>query len=206
VGEDEALQRLQDVLAAAEFRPRPAVDFWQWLRQMVADAVYNLAVGMWQSVADAAGGRAGLLGVAGLLVTGALLVVGTVALVLAVRGVIVPHGPSAALDEEERRRRSDALWRQALSLADAGDFGDASRVAYLSALYALDEHALLRLQVGMTNREHARRLEQEHPAPGAPFAQLVQLYDALRYGQASVDAATFGELRALVERARAAAA
>jgi hypothetical protein len=76
----------------------------------------------------------------------------------------------------------------------------------LSALYALDEHALLHVQSSLTNREHAAQLLREHPHSGATFAELVQRYDRLRYGREPITAERFAELSGLVARTRAATA
>lgn len=203
MGEDQALQQLHDILAAAEFQPT-AVSLWERLQQAIGDTIYNAAVGLWHSVADAASGREGPLGWLGLLVTGTLVVTGVVFLVRAARLALVPAAGLAAPGRDERRRRSDQLWQQAQQLSGAGRFAEAARAAYLSALYALDEHALLRVQVGLTNHEHA--LQIQHPDLGVTFASLVRRYDRLRYGNYPVDAASFGELSLLVAQARAAAA
>ena len=84
------------------------------------------------------------------------------------------------------------------------DWPAAVRAAYLSALYALDEHAVLHVQSGLTNREHAAQLVRLHPEYGATFAELVQRYDRLRYGRYPITADVFAELSGLVARARTA--
>ena len=78
-----------------------------------------------------------------------------------------------------------------------------TRAAYLSALYALDEHAVLHIQSGLTNFEHAARLSREHPELGGAFAELVRRYDRVRYGRYQVTPEVFAELSSLVQRTRA---
>jgi hypothetical protein len=105
-------------------------------------------------------------------------------------------------DARARRERSDELWSRAQLLAAEGKYAEAVRDLYLSALYALEEHALLRVQAGLTNREHASRVAQEHPELSEAFGSLVQRYDRLRYGAYAADAGSFSELSGLVERTR----
>ena len=68
-----------------------------------------------------------------------------------------------------------------------------------------DERALLRLELTLTNREHARRLNQLHPTLGPTFAEIVDRYDRVRYGSFAVAPAFFTELSDLVGRLRSAA-
>src|SRR5437879_13375923 len=94
----------------------------------------------------------------------------------------------------ERRERSERLWQTAQQLAAAGQLAEAVRLVYLSALYALDERALLHIENALTNREHAGRLSAAHPELGDGFARLVQTYDRVRYGSAAVSGDAFHEL------------
>jgi hypothetical protein len=204
VDEAQALSRLSGILARPEFRPEPPPAFWeQWLLALKIWVV-NLVMGAFLSANDAARGRQGLVGLAVFVVAVALLSLAGVFVVRAVRLGLVGDSALAARAAAERRQRSDRLWREAHELAARGRFGEAVRALYLSALYALDEHALLRLQVGQTNREHADRLARSHPELGDAFASLVQRYDRLRYGRYPADAREFAELSGLVERARGA--
>ena len=70
----------------------------------------------------------------------------------------VHHESRARLQSlAERRERSERLWRTAQQLAASGKWPEAVRVVYLSALYALDERALLHVESSLTNREHVAR-------------------------------------------------
>src|SRR5207302_11295591 len=91
----------------------------------------------------------------------------------------------------ERRERSDRLWQTAQQLAATGQLAEAVRLVYLSALYALDERALLHVESSLTNREHASQLSQLHPGLGQTFSEVVQHYDRLRYGRFPLTEATF---------------
>jgi hypothetical protein len=115
---------------------------------------------------------------------------------------VVRESRLAAESRAERRERSDQLWASAQALAARGDWPAAVRVAYLSALYALDEHALLHVQSALTNREHATQLARAHPELGTTFADLVLAYDRLRYGRYPITAEAFRDLSQLVAQAR----
>jgi Domain of unknown function (DUF4129) len=204
--EEQALAQLRAILARPEFRPPPPASPIEQLRDALVVWAYDLAVRAWAALAGAASGREGVLGWLGLIVLGAALLGGGLVLARAVRLAVVAEAGHDAAERDERRRRSDRLWRDAHRLAAAGRFGDAVRLLYLSALYALDERALLRVDAGLTNREHAGRLAMNHPRLADAFGGLVQRYDRLRYGDYAADAAAFAELSALVERTRTGAA
>src|SRR5205823_1268508 len=117
-----------------------------------------------------------------LIVSVVLVAFVLVYLVRAVRLSVRRDSRVRAASLAERRERSERLWQTAQQLAAAGQFAEAVRVVYLSALYALDERALLHVESSQTNREHARRLSQLHPDVGQTFSDVVQQYDRLRYG------------------------
>ena len=110
---------------------------------------------------------------------------------------------SASLSE--RRERSDQLWRSAERFAASGELAEAVRLLYLSALYALDERALLHVERALTNREHARRLDQLHPTLGQTFGEIVDRYERVRYGSFAVAPEFLSELSELVAGLRSAA-
>jgi hypothetical protein len=203
VTEAEALQRLRQILAQPEFLS-PSRPFWERLfvaaRDWLADQLYALL----QGVPDAALGRLGWL--QGVVVLAALA--GALAVVVFVVRAV---GLSVSRDARQRsataaqlRARSDRLWREGQAQAQAGQLGAACRTLYLSALYALEEHGLVRVEQGQTNREHADRAVQAQPELADTFDLLVQRYDRLRYGDYAVDRSAFDEISALVGRTRAA--
>jgi hypothetical protein len=205
MGEDQAVAQLHAILARPEFQFDRGAPWWQQLIGPVLDFVWNQVGQLVQLLLDASSGRQGSIGVVVLAVCAALLIGAGAYLVRAVRLSVVRetelHGASLA----ERRERSDQLWQTAQQLAAAGELADAMRVAYLSALYALDERALLHVEVNLTNREHARRLKAQHPVLGDSFDELVERYERVRYGRAAVGAEGFAEFSDRAQRVRSAA-
>ncbi|HET6315051.1 MAG TPA: DUF4129 domain-containing protein [Chloroflexota bacterium] len=204
--EDQALDALHAILSRPEFQTNESRPWWEQLLAPVFEWLFRVLTQLWVTVMGAATGREGWLGLVVLLIAGALLVAVLLYLVRSVRLAVVGEAALRAESLAERRERSDQLWARAQQLATAGDWPAAVRAAYLSALYALDEHAILHVQSGLTNREHALQLAREHPEYGDTFAELVQRYDHLRYGRDPVTADAFANLSQLVARARSAAA
>jgi uncharacterized protein DUF4129 len=205
---DEALTRLHAILAQPDYQVERSRSWWDRLWQPVGDLVSSLLVQLAGLVADALAGRSGPVGWAALIAAGLVVLVGIGFVVRAVRLRVVGEVRLLEHSARARQQRSDELYQHALRLAAAGQLDQAARVAYLSALYALDERALLHVQSGLTNRELARQLTAVHPTPelGETFATLVQRYDHLRYGHPGLGAERFADLIGLVERARALAA
>jgi len=201
MSEDQALDRLHAILARPDFRGGTAPSLWEQIQATLLDWLFNQFVVLWQSVRSAASGQEGWLGLAAVAL--AVLVVGAVALYLvrSIRLAVLREGKLAAEIRAERRERSDQLWATAQRLAARGDWPGAVRAAYLSALYALDEHALLHVQTALTNREHATELALAHPELGSTFAELVRAYDRLRYGRVPITAEAFDDLSHLVAQA-----
>jgi hypothetical protein len=204
VGEDQALARLREILARPEYQVDQARPWWDQLLGPVFDLLGYLVARLIQIVSDAAIGREGPLGFGVLGVCLALIVVVLVYLIRSVRLAVMRDGRVQAASLAERRQRSERLWQTAQHLAAAGQLAEAVRVVYLSALYALDERALLHVESSRTNREHARQLLGLHPDLGRTFFDVVERYDRLRYGRFPITEATFSELSALVARARTA--
>ena len=205
MGEDQALARLGEILARPEYHVDTSVPWWQQLLAPVFDLIWLLLTRVFQTASDSAAGREGILGWGVLAMCTVLLVAVVTYLVRAVRISVLRESRVAGASHAERRQRSDELWQAAQALAAAGQFAEAVRTLYLSALYALDERALLHVETSLTNREHAQRLQQLHPEMAGTFGDVVERYDRLRYGHAPVGDETFGELSQRVERVRTAA-
>jgi hypothetical protein len=126
-------------------------------------------------------------------------------LVRAVRLSVTRESALRGASLAERRDRSDHLWQTAQQLAATGQYAEAVRSAYLSALYALDERALLHVEFSLTNREHAERLKRAYPSLGDSFGELVERYERVRYGQADVASVGFAEFSGRAQRVRSAA-
>jgi hypothetical protein len=205
MGEDQALEQLHVILARPEFQSDRSVPWWQQLLAPVLELAWRLLAQFIQLVADTTSGRQGALGVVLLILSAAALVLAMAYLIRAVRLSMVRETRLPGASLAERRVRSDALWRGAQQEASAGDFGAALQLAYLSALYALDERALVHVETNLTNREHARRLARDHPALGDGFTELVDGYERVRYGGAAVPTEAFEAFSARAARVRAAA-
>jgi hypothetical protein len=202
VGEDAALARLQDILARPEYQLDQARPWWQVLLAPLFDLIGYVLARFIQTLVDTTAGREGWFGLAVEAVCVALFAVVVVYLVRAVRLSVTRDSRVGSVKLAERRERSDRLWQTAQQLAAAGQLAEAVRLVYLSALYALDERALLHVESSLTNREHARQLSQLHPDVGQTFAEVVQQYDRLRYGRLLVTETAFAELSGRVARAR----
>lgn len=202
MGEDEALSRLSTILASSEFQTTRQLGIWEQVLLAASQLLGDLAAGLVGSVVDAAAGRGGFVGYATLAVAFALVVVIASGFFRALGLAVARDSSHAAQAAAARRERSDQLWQRAQTLAAAGQYAEAARSLYLSALYALEERNLLEVRAWLTNREHAERMLRDQGEAGGAFAALVQRYDRLRYGQFPADSAAFGELRALAEQAR----
>jgi Domain of unknown function (DUF4129) len=203
MSEATALDRLRAILARPEFRLDTSRSWWEQLQDAIVEVLFNVWAQLVHTVASAASGREGWLGLAALGLGSVLVVLVTLYLVRSIRLAVVRESRLAAESRAERRERSDRLWASAQQHAARRDWPVAVRLAYLSALYALDEHALLHVQSGLTNREHAALLAHTHPEVGSTFAELVQRYDRLRYGRYPITAEAFADLSQLVVQARA---
>jgi hypothetical protein len=204
VGEDAALARLQDILARPEYQFDQTRPWWQVLLAPLFDLIGYLLARFIQTLVDTTAGREGWFGLAVEAVCVVLFAIVLVYLIRAVRLSVTRDSRVGSVRQAERRERSDRLWQTAQQLATAGRLAEAVRLVYLSALYALDERALLHVESSLTNREHARQLSQLHPDVGQTFADVVQHYDRLRYGPAAVTETAFSELSSRVARARSA--
>ena len=205
MGEDQALARLQDILAQPEYQFDQSRPWWQQLLSPLFDLIGYLLARFIQTLADTSAGREGWFGLAVEAACAVLIAVVLGYLVRAVRLSVTRESRVGAVRLAERRERSDRLWQTAQQFATAGQLAEAVRLVYLSALYALDERALLHVETSLTNREHARQLSQLHPDVGQTFSEVVLHYDRLRYGRFPITESTFAELSSRVARARSAA-
>jgi hypothetical protein len=202
--EARALAALRNILARPEFAPRrQGGGFWEAFWDLLWDLVAALWDWLTSPVRSAVEGKLGWLDLALAALAVVVLAAGVVFLARTVRGHLMREASAESYAVARRRERSDRLWTEADALARAGQLDQAVRALYLAALYALEERHVLPVRDAWTNREHAERLARARPGAGAAFASVVQRYDRMRYGGGTVDEGAFGELRALVERARA---
>jgi hypothetical protein len=204
MGEDQALQRLQAILARSEFQGDESHPWWEQFLQPVVDWVSYAIARLIYAVVSTGSGNDGWGSALVLLACIALIVAVVVYLVRAIRLSVTHESRVRMASVSERRERSERLWQTAQQLAAAGQWAEAVRLLYLSALYALDERSLLHVETSLTNREHARELRRTHPEAAQTFSDIVDSYDRVRYGAYPVSESMFAELSGLVARARAA--
>lgn len=202
MGEDQALMRLREILARPEYQVDRSRPWWEQLLAPVLEVVDYALARLFQTLMDTTSGREGWFGI-GVLVLCIVLIVGVgLYLIRTVRLSVVRDSRVGRTSLAARRERSEQLWQTAHQLAAGGQLAEAVRVLYLSALYALDERAVLHVESSLTNREHARQLSRTHPALGETFLEVVERYDRLRYGRFPVTETAFSDLSDLVARAR----
>src|SRR5690348_17271484 len=186
MSEDQAVDRLHTILARPEYRFDTSLPWWQQLLAPILDYAWSLLGQLVQLFTASVTGREGWLGIAVVVLCAAVLAVALGYLIRALRLSVRREAELRGASQAERRMRSDRLWFAAQRVAADGDFAEATRLAYLSALYALDEHALVHVELSLTNREHAHSLARGHPALAQPFVDLVDRYERVRYGHAAV--------------------
>ena|ERR1700737_641241 len=204
MGEDQALAHLREILARPEYQVDQSRPWWEQLLGPVFDLIGYVLARLIQMLGDTTSGREGSLGFGVFAVCLSLVIVVCIYLIRTVRLSVVRDSRVGSATLSERRDRSERLWQSAQQLAAAGNLTEAVRLLYLSALYALDERALLHVESSLTNREHARVLSRLHPGLGRTFFEVVERYDRVRYGRFPVTQSTFTELSGLVARARTA--
>src|SRR5437868_2981586 len=155
MGEDHAIAQLNEILSRPDFQSNVGRPVWDQLFGPMLAVLFALLAQLLQIGQDAVSGREGVIGFAILAICGLLVVLAIGYVVRMLRLSITREARLQGLALSERRERSDQLWRTAQQLAAGGQLSEAIRVVYLSALYALDERALLHVERGLTNREHA---------------------------------------------------
>jgi len=203
--EDQALDRLHTILARPEYRFDDSAPWWQQLLTPILTYVWDLLSQLVALVLASATGREGSVGLVVLVVAVGCLVGAVAYLVRALRLSVLRQAELRGASLAERRERSDQLCQAAHHAADASNYAEAVRLLYLSALYALDEHALLHVERSLTNREHAQRLRRAHPALAETFADLVDRYERVRYGRAAVAPEAFADFSGRAQHVRTAA-
>jgi hypothetical protein len=204
MSEQEALSALARVFERSEFRPGDSSpNAAAFLLQLILRYLADLLGQLLSPVQEVAGGHPSLIGITKLVIALAVVAGATWFFGRTLRFGMARETVAAARSRALQRQRSDTLWQEAHQLARQGKLEEATRLLYLSALYALEEHDVLRVNDALTNREHAQRLAASQPGHSELFARVVQRYDPIRYGGVPVDSAAFEDLNALVERARA---
>src|SRR5438105_3325024 len=99
------------------------------------------------------------------------------------------------------RAQAVAGTASAQQLAGMGDYRTAMRQLYLSTLLWLDEHAYLRYDRSLTNREYLRALAKA-PALRDALQPVVEAFDRVWYGFAPISAPEFERYRNQVDAIR----
>ena len=87
---------------------------------------------------------------------------------------------------------SETALQRAEALSRGGNYRNAVRYLYLSALLLLDERGLLRYDRSRTNREYLRTVS-DSPALIQPLRTVIEIFDRVWYGFEPIDAQTYQE-------------
>jgi hypothetical protein len=90
---------------------------------------------------------------------------------------------------------------RALGSENEGDYRSAIRYLYLSSLLLLDERNVMKYEPTLTNREHLQRISNR-PHLSDALQPVVNTFDRVWYGFATVDTSAYAEFRRNVERLR----
>jgi hypothetical protein len=193
----DARERLAEIyarppLARPESQPPP-----RWFTDLI-DAILRLLDRILTPVTSASPAAANVM-TWGIAIVGGLLLLGVILyLLIGLRRGMVAEAQAAQADPDAGIGSRGALER-ASALATAGDHRSGMRYLYLSALLWLDEHGALRYDRALTNREHLAQLN-ERPALRRRLAPVVDTFDRVWYGHATLDADAFAGFRAQVEQ------
>lgn len=197
----EELRELRDILAQNEFQwqtSKPAP--WQkWLQDLL-DKISKFL--------DQLSGNSQVRLSASLL---NYLLFGLGALILAAvlaftwinvrRFLVAEITLEAAGNIEEENLTADTAMQKAQDLSADGDYRQAVRYLYLSALLLLDEHGLLRYDRSRTNREYLHSVAHL-PAIANDLHFVVEVFDRVWYGYQPLEQADFEHYAEQVARLR----
>lgn len=88
--------------------------------------------------------------------------------------------------------------QRARQLSSSGDYRQAIRYMYLSALLHLDERGLLRYDRSLTNREYLRQVSNQ-PGLASHLRPVIEIFDKVWYGFQPVDEETYSQYTGQVE-------
>jgi hypothetical protein len=196
----DARERLRTILDKPPFKqPEPDTaagqwwrDFWDWVGRMLESLLRP--VGPVSRPASQAFGWI-ILAIGGLLLAA---VIGY--LLLGLRRTVAAEARIADDDPAAGLTARTAL-DQAGEIARSGDYRSAMRYLYISALIWLDESDQLRYDRALTNREYLDRL-RDNAGLREQLRPVVETFDRVWYGHATLDAEAFASYRAQVEDLR----
>jgi hypothetical protein len=117
------------------------------------------------------------------------------------RGMQVKQAALAAQSNGEDPATSQDARELAAGSQAASDYRSAIRYLYLSSLLLLDERGVIHYDRTLTNREHLRQVADK-PGVSEALRPVVNTFDRVWYGIATVDEAMYQEFQADVERLR----
>lgn len=110
--------------------------------------------------------------------------------------------PDAELDDENLADgeilTAGQASQRARQLSSSGDYRQAIRYMYLSALLLLDERGLLRYNRSLTNREYLHQISNQ-PGLASHLLPVIETFDRVWYGFQPVDEATYTQYTEQVE-------
>src|SRR5215204_4983235 len=115
--EDQALERLREILARPEYQVDQSRPWWEQLLRPIGDLAGYLLARLIQTVLDASTGREGWFGLAVLAVCLVLIAAVLVYLVRAIRLSVRRESQIGSTNLAARRERSDRMWQTAQQLA-----------------------------------------------------------------------------------------
>lgn len=194
----DAQERLKTILSRPPFVGADAPQ--DSLLGRILDWLFRQLARLFRPISDASSGSANVIGwlVAGL---GALLLIGGLAYVLLWTRRNLASDVRTTSDDPETRLTSNSAIQQASEMARGGDYRIAVRYMYLSALLWLDERDMLRYDRALTNREYLEHLG-DNPELRGRLLPIVETFDRVWYGYASLDAQSFEAYRQQVEALR----
>lgn len=194
----DAQERLKTILSRPPFTGADAPQ--DSLLGRILDWLFRQLARLFRPISDASAGSANVIGwlVAGF---GLLLLIAVLAYVLLWTRRNITSDVRAASDDPEAHLTSNTAIQQASELARGGDYRTAVRYMYLSALLWLDERDMLRYDRALTNREYLEHLG-DNPELRGRLLPIVETFDRVWYGYASLDAQSFETYRQQVEALR----
>lgn len=202
----DGLARLEDILsrppfAAEESESRdvsdnPIVRFLDWLVDLI-DRLFS-------PVTSTSSGNPAIGSLLGWVLIGicCLLVVGVLAYLLrSARSTLAHEAQAPSDDDPEAGLTATGALQQASNLARGGDYRTAVRYLYLSALLWLDERGMLRYNRALTNREYLASLA-DNPELQRRLLPIIETFDRVWYGYATLDATSFRAYQQQVEELR----
>ena len=199
VDASQDLKRLEDILARPEFQWQPQTVsplqvLWDRVMEFLLKATaWILRLG--GSSSQVVPGWVGPLVVA-LLFGGmvAYIIHGAWKSTVSEAELLSPDANIETLSPESSLQRAQQM-------AESGDYRQATRYLYLSALLRLDENGLLRYDRALTNREYLRQAASQ-PGLVGPLRAIIETFDRVWYGFQPIDASAYQDYAQKIQQLR----